>query len=74
MTEVIRVENPDAFDAHVRTDMNRWWFSAERLRWTPDGELLVWFDPPSNFKVWKGVERLASFGVRASVVRREVPA
>lgn len=70
MPYFIRIEKPDDYDAAVRADMERWWHGHCRHHHLPDGRLLV--ETRGRLNLYGGVERLASFGVEARVVRRDV--
>lgn len=52
---------------HVEQDMRRWWGHACKKH-VHCGE--VFFEVSGKFKLYDGVERLASFGVSAHVGRR----
>lgn len=64
------IENPEAYDDMVRPDMHRWWRTGVKHHYV-NGETLVELADGTR-RVWlpESVKRLASFGVRARVVRR----
>jgi len=68
MALVILVETPDKLEDYIEQDMRRWW-GGHCLKRERNSETL--FIVPGKFKLYEGVKRLASFGVKARVVRRE---
>lgn len=69
---VILIENPDSYDDLVRPDMQRWCCNRAKHH-HQDGELLIEI-PEGRRRVMlpEWVKRLASFNVRARIVRRTI--
>ena len=67
---VLLIENPAEYDDLVRPDMQRWWRRGVKHHYV-NGETLVGL-AAGDKRIWlpESVKRLASFGVRARVVRR----
>ncbi len=68
MALVVLIETPDKLDDYAEQDMRRWWGHHCRKH-TGHGE--VFFIVPGKFRLYEGVKRLASFGIKARVARRE---
>jgi len=54
---------------HAETDMRRWWGNECKRHRDESG---VFFEVPGKFKLYEGVKRFASFGVKAHVGRRKL--
>ncbi len=69
---LVLIENPESYDDLVRPDMERW--CARRCKHHhQDGELLIEIAPGRRrVMLPEWVKRLASFNVRARVVRRTI--
>ena len=72
MPLVVLIENPeDEAQAEAlnwgEADMRRWW-DHRCVKVERDGE--VWFEVAGRFKLYEGVKRWASFGVKARIARR----
>jgi hypothetical protein len=55
--------------AYAETDMRRWWCHSCKKH-VRDG--VTFFEVAGKFKLYEGVKRLASFGVKAHVGRRKL--
>lgn len=71
MSLVILIENPDKLDDYIERDMRRWW-RHNCKKHVADSE--TWFEI-RDFRTWatESIKRLASFGIKARVVRRFTP-
>jgi hypothetical protein len=69
MALVVLIETPGKLDGYIEQDMRRWWRNHCRKHTTLNGE--IFFIVPGKFNLYEGVKRLASFGVKARVARRE---
>ena len=70
MPYFIKIADPEDYDAIVRADMERWWRGHCTHHKLPNGGILI--ETRGRLNLYGGVERLASFGVAARVVRRDV--
>lgn len=59
----------DSLDEFTEQDMRRWW-RGRCVKHVVKGETFFDVGEPKKLNLWEGVRRLASFGVRARVARR----
>lgn len=55
----------------IHQDMLRWWRGRAKTH-RHNGELLIEVGAPKRVNLYEGVKRLASFGIKARVVRRHL--
>jgi hypothetical protein len=67
MALVVLIE--DGLTDHAERDMRRWWGGNCKKR-VANGE--TYFEVCGKFRLYEGVKRLASFGVRARIARRRL--
>lgn len=72
MALVILIETPDTFVDYAEQDMRRWWRHRCKKH-VVNGEMYFEIGDPKTWAA-ESVKRLASFGVKARVARRVVPA
>jgi len=68
MALVVLIESED-FDEYTEQEMRRWWRHRCKKHQV-NGEVFFEVAYPVRFNTREGVKRLASFGVKARIVRR----
>ena len=69
MARVVLIENPEELDELTEGEMRRWWSNRCRAH-RKNGETYFEVGSPNHFRVYEGIKRFASFGIKARAANR----